>query len=245
MKRKVLVVSLVIILFAIMIVGGTLAWFTDTEEVVNVFHLGSVKVRQNEEFVQNSQLIPIIPNDTATPTDDRNFVPKVVTISNVGGNPAYVQTFVAIPAALDQEKKLDEGLLRIYRDVQGDWQVIDGDAAAHGVQPTGAVEIQGMPYHVYKFVNSQCLSGGQTTGAVMEGVYIDAAADMNIYKEDDGNITAAYFLWDGKEITEWNAANMQLDVYVVTQAMQSEEFSDAEAALKAGFGDGIPEFAVD
>ena len=44
MKKKVLVLCLVVALAATAIIGGTLAYFTDTAEVENVFTIGNVKI---------------------------------------------------------------------------------------------------------------------------------------------------------------------------------------------------------
>ena len=74
----------------------------------------------------------------------------------------------------------------------------------------------------------------------MDGVYIDAATDLNVYRDADKNITAAYFVWEGQEINSFDVASMKLDVYVATQAVQSQGFADPVSALNAAFGTGIP-----
>lgn len=47
MKKKVLTVALVVALIAIM-VSGTLAYFTDNDEVTNTFTIGSVEIEIHE-----------------------------------------------------------------------------------------------------------------------------------------------------------------------------------------------------
>ena len=44
MKKKILILTLCIALLAVAAVGGTLAYFTDTEEVTNTFTVGNVKI---------------------------------------------------------------------------------------------------------------------------------------------------------------------------------------------------------
>lgn len=44
MKKKILAISIVVCLAAVAIIGGTLAYFTDTADVTNTFTVGSVKI---------------------------------------------------------------------------------------------------------------------------------------------------------------------------------------------------------
>ena len=48
MKKKILAIVLCVAMLAIAIVGGTMAYFTDTDADVNVMALGNVKIVQNE-----------------------------------------------------------------------------------------------------------------------------------------------------------------------------------------------------
>lgn len=49
MKKKILAIVLCVAMLAIAIVGGTMAYFTDTDADVNTFVAGNVKIKQNEE----------------------------------------------------------------------------------------------------------------------------------------------------------------------------------------------------
>ena len=44
MKKKILALSLCVVMLAIAIVGGTLAYFTDTKSATNTFAVGNVKI---------------------------------------------------------------------------------------------------------------------------------------------------------------------------------------------------------
>ena len=48
MKKKIIVVSLIVSLVAIAIVGSSLAFFSDTDEKVNVFTVGKIDIDQLE-----------------------------------------------------------------------------------------------------------------------------------------------------------------------------------------------------
>lgn len=246
-KKGILALSLVMALGATLMVGGSLAWFSDTDEATNTFTVGSVEIVQNEVFDEdNAQLIPVGSN--ATPEDDPNFIEKKVTVENTGNNPAYVQTFVAVPAALD-----NYGILHIHDNATGvtgnGWIAVDGDPTTSGIDPvavsvmldddndsdTAAVE-----YNVYKYRNENPLAapaGGvkSETDAVMLGVYIDEKADLNVYRDANDEITKAHFVWNGTEIIGYDVANMTLNVYVATQAVQSQGFNSASEALTNAF----------
>lgn len=229
MKKKILVISLAVALIAIT-VGGTLAWFMDSDEATNVFTIGSVEIVQHEDFTQESQLLPIVPdaNATATPTDDENFVDKVVTVENTGKNKAYVQTFVAVPKALD-----DAGVLHVYNNdatTYGwtkDAQLV-GTVTEDVLDPTNGDA--SMVYNIYKYVYNSELAAGATTDAVISGVYVDKEADLDVERDTQGNVTAAYFVMGTNKITGFNANN-KLNVYVATQAIQADGFASKEAAL--------------
>lgn len=222
-KKKILALALAICLIAT-VSFTTLAYFTDTDSVTNTFTVGSIEIDLVEDFEQESTLIPVGSNDT--PEDDDNFVKKVVHVENVGENPAYVRTFVAVPAALDV------GLLHIHDVYTANWVKTFA----------GTTAINGVDHNVYCYTYQDQLAPDAATYPLMDGVYIDAAADLNVYRNDAKEITAAYFVWNGQEITGFNVAAMKLDVYVATQAVQAEGFSAPESALEAAFGTEIPAF---
>lgn len=248
-KSKLLALSLALAVGAVSVVGGSLAWFSDTAEVKNTFTVGSVKIEQHEAgkdggaFVQNAMLLPVLSNDT--PEDDVNFIHKVITVENTGRNPAYIQTFVAVPAELD-----NNGLLHQQPAGNSDWAAVDGDPAAAGVQPVylnvpmdddGDTSTETVLYNVYKYRYSNVLpapDGAQSVSSeLLSGVYIDQSADLKLYRNSTTNeIEHAYFyVTEGQELTAFDVANMQLRVLVATQAVQSEGFTDAATALDTVF----------
>lgn len=251
-KKAVLALSLVVALGATMMVGGSLAWFSDTDEATNTFTVGSVEIVQNEVFDSDTaELIPVVKtpdvSDPTTMTRENNYIQKSVTVENTGKNPAYVQTFVAVPAALD-----NYGILHIHDNPTGasgnGWVAVDGNTSTAEIDPV-AVSVMldddnnsttpVVEYNVYKYRNENPLAapGGTAaaeTEAVILGVYIDEAADIEVTRNTSGDITAAYFVMNGVQST-YNVAEMTLNVYVASQAVQSQGFATAAEALDAAF----------
>ena len=222
MKKKILVVSLVVAALAITLVGGSLAWFMDTDEATNVFTVGSIDITQNEDFVQESQLLPVVGEDPTVATD--NYIKKLVNVTNEGKNAAYVQTYVAVPAVLD-----NNGILKRINNESTDWEIT---LDATGVTVPGETLL----YNVYQYRYTLELAPGSTTSDSLQYVYIDKTVDLNVYDTDGDEIndTAYFVLANGTEITEFNAAG-KLNVYVATQGTQSKGFADYTAALDASF----------
>lgn len=85
MKKKILAVSLCVVMLAIAIVGGTLAYFTDTKTATNTFTVGNVKIELTEPGWEGSGK-----------TDAPEVYPgeplkKDPTVKNTGSNPCFVR----------------------------------------------------------------------------------------------------------------------------------------------------------
>ncbi|MBQ2960403.1 MAG: hypothetical protein IJE09_04180 [Oscillospiraceae bacterium] len=89
MKKKLTAIALVICLMAVAVIGGSLAYFTDTKDVENVFTTGDVEIEIQEVFEEGSKLIPGID------------VEKKVNVANTGSERAFVRVHIAIPTILD------------------------------------------------------------------------------------------------------------------------------------------------
>ena len=112
MKKKILILTLCIALLAVAAVGGTLAYFTDTEEVTNTFTVGNVKIELLESQLLRAEGI----TDAAIAADaegyaaylaqaGKNILPgisvkKAPYIRNTGSNNAYVRLRMLIPVEL-------------------------------------------------------------------------------------------------------------------------------------------------
>lgn len=117
MKKKILVLCLVVALAVTAVIGGTLAYFTDTDNETNTFTAGGVNIAlieqqvneagtALEDFEQDQVLMPIV--GSAQGEKDKfgqpvaeNYIDKMVTVTNTGTSAAWVRAYFAIPSALD------------------------------------------------------------------------------------------------------------------------------------------------
>ena len=121
-KRKLLLVALSLCMVAILAMGGTLAYLTDTETAANVFTVGKVTIVLNEQervkddngdftaalqgFEQDKKLFPLVGNaqtdsEVAGLPISENYVDKIVTVTNTGSEDAWIRVYFAIPSVLD------------------------------------------------------------------------------------------------------------------------------------------------
>ena len=210
MKKKITVIALVACLLTIL-VGTSLAYFMDTDEATNTFTVGSVEIEQKEVFTQNSELLPVVGTDPTVATDN------------------YVQTYVAVPAVLD-----NAGVLKLWDNnaTTNGWTK-DATAVAKDVSITGET----LKYNVYRYRYNNALVAGAETAACLDYVYIDSATDLDVNRNANDAITSAYFVGANGTIEGFNVATDTLTVYVASQAVQADGFADADAALKATFSE--------
>jgi predicted ribosomally synthesized peptide with SipW-like signal peptide len=110
MKKKILIVSLVVAVLAVAVIGGTLAWFTDTEGATNTFTVGDVEIALREpawngidfgtewddltwDEVTNQEL-GVVKAHNFVPS---RVIPKDPTVKVEGTNPCYIRVKVTIP----------------------------------------------------------------------------------------------------------------------------------------------------
>ena len=262
MKKKILTMCLVVALAATAVVGGTLAYFTDTDSKTNVFTAGNLEIVQNEKDREGKdygeapkELWPIV-NDSKD-TDGyhmgKNYIDKIVTVTNKGSEDAYVRTYLAIPAALDDGPATYDASKNILhwngasandtfgaanvgmnnewywgKDFTNDWP---GNAGAwNGFQS----EIDGVLYNVYVATHATVLKEYETTAPSLLGVYLD----KNVDSTTENNETT--YTINGKAI---NFDIATAKVLVATEAVQAQGFTDlnnngsaADDALNEAFG---------
>ena len=225
-KKKIISLCLVVCLLATAI-GGTLAYFTDTEADKNVMTMGNVDIEQIEQerspdgglqpYTQNQTLLPMggydweevnVNGDSISVLADG--LDKIVTVKNNGNSAAYVRTIVALEAG----KSEDEAKSMWYKNLA----VSDN---------SDGTQVIGDDKNLYVQI-------GDSWFAFVVYTYCDAIAAGN---ESVPSLTGVGLY---PETTQKDVANLEGDyeVLVVSQAVQSSDMGDdAGAALDKAFGD--------
>lgn len=246
MKKKLLALVLVVALAATAVIGGTLAYFTDTDEAVNTFTLGNVKIDLQETFQQNSVLRP--------GSQTNNKIEKKVWIDNVGSENAYVWYEWYIPTALDSidGSTGTNNILHVnsngstwdkYRENSNYWpegqtkalpleQTWDHDPEVEtgiAVGPQGFIRqevVDGIKYNVYLVLYHGVLAPTESTTVAMNGAYLDSKVDNAV--DENGNV---YYTINGKKI-EYDFTK-DIKIIVKAYGIQAEGFADVYAAYAA------------
>lgn len=262
-KRKIMTLALTVCMVAILAIGGSLAYLTDTDAAKNVMTVGNVKIVQNEQqrtiddeidndrqyqdirvtddgledFENGKKLVPYVGNpndgyDSTLPVYENcqvfntadNAVDKIVTVTNTGTEEAYIRTLFAF----EMEKIVDEegnvtyqcpaaskyNRLGLVAQTGGNKIVLKGDT---DTETEVVIEIDGVKYRVaeYYYMNDSKLASGATSHPSLTQFYLNPSV---------GN--------------EWyDHVGPEYDILVLSQAVQTQGFSDAATALNTVFGD--------
>lgn len=253
-KRKILTLAMTLAMVAILAIGGTMAYFTDTDNATNKFTVSTEGVEiklieqqrgKNEDgtvalvdFTQNKKLYPI--NGSAQGTKDKyglptaeNYVDKIVTVQNLKED-AYVRVYIAVPAALENSDPSKNVLhwnignkFTATGDYTGNSNTTDYTANMGSiVQLDGTTTIEGIEYNVYYQTYKKALIKDEVTGsAFMVGLYLDKNVDF------DGTD----YTINGQKINFNFKSGVAIPVFAV--GAQADGFTDADAAINAAFGE--------
>ncbi len=239
MKRKIVSICLIACLALTAVAGASLAYFTAEDTVDNVFTMKGIRIAINEEFVQESELLPGL---------DIN---KDVYVSNTGDSDAYVRVHIAIPAALDDG---DPSFAAVNNFLHfnftnasvnaGQWSRLPEMTDGTGYRGNGEgnfnyydTTIDGVEYGVYVVTYRTALKAGEKTATqALDKVYVDKSVDCEwdeekecyYYTDDKGNVVYP---------TDFSAeGDGTLAIKVVAEAAQTATFTDAYDALNTAFG---------
>lgn len=245
MKKKMLSLALAIGLSTTAIVGGTMAYFTDTDDQTNTFTVGNVAIDLWEDFGDNGsedgekgleELIPA--TGSAQNGTLQNGIDKEVYVTNTGSEDAYIRVHIAIPTILDNgDPDFDAGknILHFNYAKDGstgeglwDWSKTTGapyDSDWNYYETTITDGEKEIPYNVYVVTYETALQADQTTVDAIHQVYLDSKVtneDITRIKTGDADTVG---LGD-----DWK-------IYVVAEGAQAAGFDNAYEALNTAFGD--------
>lgn len=248
MKKKITALCLCVALLAVAVVGASLAYFTDNDQVDNTFTAGSVKIQLIEEqsnadhtgFVPydgDKVLMPIVgsaqgekyPNGQPAA---ENYIDKVVTIKNTGNSAAWIRAYYAVPSDLDDGfgETFNAGMNILH----GNFGNVDGRTTYenewkwknNGKWQYFETVMDGVSYNVYFADYYQPLEAKDTTVQLICGVYLDKNVDMKDGKYiDPRHPDADLSILEG---------TVHYPVFAV--AVQADGFDSAAAAMDAAFG---------
>ena len=177
MKKKLIAISLVVAMLAVAIVGGSLAYFTDTKSATNTFTVGNVKIDLIEQQKGANGLENFVPNKTLLPgTSDKNAVSKIVTVKNTGANDAWVWVDLKIPAYLvSSEYPSNEsknalhwnsyGCFNVEYNSGNYWSLATSDGivgADHKVTNPDMVAVEDGLWYDYQYVGRETIGEGES-----------------------------------------------------------------------------------
>ena len=154
MKRKILALVLCVAMLAIAVVGGTLAYFTDTDAKTNTFTVGNVDITLTEPKWDESgeaEAEDVYPGEPLA---------KDPTVTNDGNNPCFVRIKVE---GLDQFAEAFNGAMITYRT-----DYVEGALGTNWVLHTDGY-----------FYYTKVLAVGETTDALFDQVVIPFALTNN------------------------------------------------------------------
>lgn len=230
MKKKIVAFAMVFALAAVAVVGGSLAYFTDTDAKDNTFTTGNVKIELIENFGDNDPTTPekLLPaTGSAQEGTLENGITKEVTVKNTGSEDAYVRVHIAIPNVLDNgSDTFDAGKNVLHfnfaKDSIGegkwDWSKTSGTPYDDDWNYY-ETSINNVKYNVYVVTYGTALKTGEVTPEkAMHQVYLDS------------KVTNA----DVEKINETLDKNWM--ILVVAEGTQAAGFEDAYSALNTAFG---------
>lgn len=254
MKKKIVAFAMVFALAAVAVVGGSLAYFTDTDNKTNTFTAGGVAIdlieqqvnedgTELEDFKQDQILLPIVgsaqgdKNEFGQPVA-ANYIDKMVTVENTGKSDAWVRAYFAIPSALDDGAETYNAGLNILHFNFGNVMAEDGLRTTYenewkwkddnGAWKSYVTIIDGVSYNVYYADYYKPLPADKSTVQFVSGVYLDKDVDMN----SDGNYTITR---NGEtKVIENFDGTVSCPVFAV--AVQAAGFDNASEAVDAAFG---------
>ena len=251
MKKKLIAISLVVAMLAVAVIGGSLAYFTDTANATNTFTAGGVKIDLIEQerdgqgglqaFTQGQVLMPIVGSaqgekDALGQPVAENYIDKIVTIKNTGKSDAYVRAYYAVPSALDDGYETFNAGANILHGNFGNYFAEDGTLNTtyenqwkwkHGGKWNYfETTIDGVAYNVYYADYYQVLPAGKTTEQFISGVYLDSHVDMKGGKYVDTRFPNA----------DLSILEGTVNYPVCAVAVQAAGFDTAAEAIDAAFG---------
>lgn len=250
-KRKLLTLAMTLCMIAILAIGGTLAYFTDVDNVDNVFTLGNVDIQIDETFNPEGTLMP----------DEENKTQKEVYVQNIGTEPAYIRVHYAIPSALvDAEIDSYNDILHVNMSrasiAADEWSRLPaynkgsagwvGNGLANN--NTYTTTIDGVEHTVWVVTyTTQVAAGAKTATPAISSVYMDKHVEATGNADGSVTYTKPNFTTGDRDPKKANGmmeytvskddnGKLTTAIKVIAEGTQIDSFDDAYDALNTAFG---------
>ena len=218
-KKSILMAAIAVMLVAVLVVGGTLAYFTDTKSATNTFTVGDVKIKLDESNVNAPNGDRVISNEYTGVLPGIQYK-KDPVVTNTGKNDAYVRAVGTIENGMNW--------LGFYYDDASTFPQVEAfeklicNTLGTGWEIVGFKNVMSTQDHptsdtVVTLKYTGVLKSGEATSAMFKNVMLPAKMTTN-------------------DITTRVAQNGVFHIDVVAQAIQTEGFAswnDAFAAFDA------------
>jgi len=225
--KKSLLMALSLALCAVLAIGGTLAYLTDTDEEINVFTMGNVKIDLVEEFDEENAFL-----------NPGKEIEKQVWIENIGANEAWVWYTYAVPADLD-----NAAALTLQFDDEENWKE-DTDKVIKNVL------IDGVLYNVHTMLYNEKLAPNAKTTVSLKSVTLNDNVD---YQDGEycivvnGAVTPIGELADKVNVivNAYAIQTAEIDTVQDAYTYYNGQWGGAQSAGVAGDAEGFREAVAD
>ena len=258
-KKKILVLALTIAMVAILAVGGSLAYLTDTDNKTNTFTVGNVNIELIEQQKGANGLENFTQDKVLKPgkSNDGNAVSKIVTVKNTGKNDAWVWVELLIPKYLVSNKyPTDEsknalhwnsyGCFNVEYNSGNYWNLATTDGIVgedHKVTNADMVAVEDGLWNDYKHVGEETINGTtyvkiRTTmakalpaGKISLPCLAQVYMDWRVKTNEDGT---QYILPAGENIS----TTAKWEIIVNAYAIQADGINSVNEAIAAYANNG-------
>ena len=247
MRKKLVALSMAVLMLAVAVVGGTLAYFTDTKAATNTFTVGNVKIELLESTLHRENAG--VANDATSDSELWSDVDKldIPTSKYKSGDSCYSDAQIEADAAT-------------YQQVLAQHNKLNPSESYHKmpyVKNTGSnpayIRIRVMFPHA---LDTAILNSSMYTSTALEGEFTMAYDDSGRVERDGVKYNVYTFTrteaLQPNEMTYWNVwgtvhmdadvtneeiatlvPNGTFDVLVEADAIQADNFADVTAAFQA------------
>ena len=230
MKKKILAITLCIAMLAIMLVSGTMAYFTDTQAQTNTFTAGKVDIILYEHIVEKDATTGnLVSTGEKTQKDQSYHLYPAMTVAKdptirveAGSEDAYVAAKVTVT-----------GDIHTLIGVEGYDNIDITKLASGGLMDESTTQVTGwnglsMVYETATCVIYQDADKANNTWTLYVFITEPMAEKETVILFDTMTIPTA---WDNAEMAKINGMNIKVEAY----ATQTNGFADCFTAITTAF----------